>query len=165
MKYSVSHKFQIDADRFFKYYFDDAYNQYLDERLRIKERRLLSEKEDEKTIVKEHLVFPDRKIPKALRVLVGERVICYTEKRTLYKNSNELTFSIVAGILKGKIHCQGTFKIKSSGDNSIIRVAEGELTVNIPIIGKLAEKFIVKEILKSFTQSAELAKEYFKKHP
>jgi len=165
MKYSVTHKIHINADRFVQLYFDEAYNQFLDERLHIKERRLLSEKEDEKTIVREHIIFPDRKLPNALRALVAEKDIYYIEKRTLYKDSKELTFSITTGILKSKIHCHGKLKIISSGKNSIVREAEGELIVNIHIIGKIAENFIIKEIEKSFDRSAQLAKEYLKKQP
>jgi len=163
MTYSISQKFNMNIDDFIKLCFDKEHIFYLDKNLSIKKRVTLQEHKDKKIVLRRYKVFPERKIPKFLRPLISRKEIAYIEERVFYKDQNTLTFFITSCILPRKIRCSGSCFIQSLNSTCILREAKGELIVKIPVIGKLAEKFIIKDLVKSFEKSADLTNQYMKK--
>ena len=159
MKFSFSHKFNTDLDKFVELYFNEDCNNFLDNNLQIKERKLLKMKENKTTISSEYLVVPDRKIPDQIKSFIKNK-ISYIEKRVFHKNTNILCFEIIPGMFSDQIKCRGVCKLKQIKKKSIIREVEGELFVNLPLIGQLAEKLIYDEIIESFEKSTKFTKQY-----
>ena len=163
MKFYTAHRFPISSQKFIKLYFDEEYNRYVDKELHIKKREILNRREDEKTIVVEYLVVPERRIPWVLRPLIGEKDISYIEKRVFHKEDYTVSFSITPGFLSGKITCHGRYYIRAAEENCTLREVEVELSVKVPVLGGIAEKFTVKEVKRSFQKSAELVNQYISK--
>ncbi len=161
MEYSVSHKFQINVERFIKLYFDNAYNDLLDKELGIRKRELLKEQNDQEIMMREYRVFPEREIPAPLRKLIPKNKLSYIERREFTKGGRILNFFITPGILKGKIQCQGKCILRPSGKNSVLREIKGKLIVSIPIVGRGLERIIANDILESLERAAALTRQYY----
>ncbi len=150
-----SHTINVSLNQFIDLYFDEKCNAFFDQRLKIRDRKIVDQREDEDAVSIEYHVFPVRDIPVFVSKILNDNVISYFEKRIFLKKENKLEFFNTPGIFPEKVKCHGVCMLHALDEQSLRRDVEIELNVNIPVVGAAVEGIIIKEVQSYLKRSAE----------
>ena len=80
----------------------------------------------------------------AVRRVIDPKRLTWVEESTHNRATHRTTWRVVPDHYASLLRCAGTFQLEPDGDGErTLRVAEGEVKVNMPLVGSKAEKGIV----------------------
>jgi hypothetical protein len=96
--------------------------------------------------------------PAVTRVIDPAKVV-WVEEATFDLAARTATFHIVPEHYAGKLRCTGTYTFTARG-GSTVRHAAGDLTVRVPLVGRLVERAIVSGLEDHLRAEAALLQEW-----
>jgi hypothetical protein len=157
--FTIAHEFDAEPEQFWKLFFDDAYNVALYARLDMKERTVLVRTEDDATIHFEQKILPRRDLPQIIKRLVGGD-LGYIERTTYYKGKNYMDVAIEPTLFKDRTDVRAKYTIALVAPKKVRRTFEGDIHVDIPIIGRRVEAAVLVDVKRSYDVAAEVTREW-----
>lgn len=151
MKFEFNHTFDVDVDRLIEVMFDDALPTFLVERMPSLQKMEPLEKKDGPDFIERQVRYvPVPMIQKIGPKKVPPEAMIWVEKSRFDKARKEMTFDNEPTHPKVRklMTNRGVMKLTSLGTGQCRRTMTGELLVNVPILGRIAEKIIFKNASK-----------------
>jgi hypothetical protein len=118
-------------------------------------RTLLERHEDAHQMRRRVSIRPQREVPAALRAVIGAEGVEYVEEMVWQHGSGRGDWTIVPNIFTKQVSATGWVSFAADPAGTL-RAVEGEVKVSIFGLGRIAERFIISDIEKSFTDAARL---------
>jgi KaiC/GvpD/RAD55 family RecA-like ATPase len=163
MKLHVRHRFDCTPDRFWKMYWDDAFDEQLRRESAV-QRELLEERTEGTVLIRRVRLTPDRELPGAAAALLGARKLVYEQENRWDKSTSTMAWKVIPTILPGKLDARGTFQVVGAG-TGCEQVVDGVISVNVMLVGGQIERAVVAEVEKSYDKMAITCREWLRTHP
>lgn len=157
--FKITHEFAADAKTYWKVFLDEAYNVALYDRIGVKERTMLDRSEDDKTVKWSVRIMPKRDLPGVIKKVVGGD-LGYTEISTLYKDENWIDVRIEPSLMKERTKIKAKYTLEPIGDKRVRRTFEGDIHIDLPLVGKKVEAAILEDLQKSYDVAARVTAEW-----
>ncbi len=82
-------------------------------------------------------------IPEKLRGLINPKMLTWIETGEFNFDKNEYFYSVKTFYFSNVFKCTGLISYFKEGEDKTVRTLDGEIKINIPILGAIAEKKIV----------------------
>ena len=95
-------------------------------------------------------------LPGFARSQLPREIVGWDERSTYDLRKHSATWTIVPNVKppwRNYFHSEGTYELVPNG-NGTRRIIKGELTLNVPVVHKLAERMILAEVKKTFDAEA-----------
>ncbi len=163
MKLLVRHALPCDPARFWKMYWDDGFDAMLRRESAV-ERELLEERTEGEVLIRRVRITPERELPAPVAKLLGAKKLVYEQENRWDRSNDTMHWKVLPTILPGKLDAQGSFRVVPTA-TGCEQVVEGEIKVNVMLVGGQIEKAVVAEIEKSYDKMAEASREWLASHP
>jgi hypothetical protein len=160
--FSITHDFEGDPATFWKLFFHEPYNLELYERIGVKERKVLQHDEDDEKIRFSLRIMPKRDLPSVIKKIVGGD-LGYTETSTYWKAKSLIDVRIEPTLLKERTKIHATYTVKPTAPGRFRRTFEGDIDVDLPLVGRKVEATVLDDMKKSYDVAAQVTAEWLKK--
>ena len=148
-----------DPDAVFTVYFDPEHQAEQDRRVDVAKREILDDRDEGDTRHRTARVYPRRQLPVVIRPLIkGD--LSYDETIVWHKRDHRIQFDIRPRLLDGKAQILATYRLEQRAPGHVHRLYDGQVTVQVRLIGGRVEKTIVDDLEKSLTVTAGCTQEY-----
>lgn len=163
--FELTHDFaDISLEKFEKYLNHEKLNDLLEKELDFASRKLVKTTDDKNTISWVFEVKKKANLPSAIKNIIKTDLISWQEESVFNKKNHTINWEIIP-LTKGLNYiAQGTAKL-SKNKNGCSRYLSGSVTVSVPLIGKLIETTIVKELVKSYDIEPSVQKSFYDSMP
>ncbi|MEW5947258.1 MAG: DUF2505 family protein [bacterium] len=163
MKFKLTHHFDVNTEKFEKLTTDTNLQDYIDTLPNLKEREDLEVIEDERYVRRKVRNFAIGVIPKEIRHVLKPRMLSWIEESVYDKLKHEFEWKITPYYFRDVFKCSGTYKYIDESDSRMRREIEGDLTISVPVIGPIAERYIIRELRKNFEAEYRFTANYIRK--
>jgi hypothetical protein len=148
-----------DPDAVFSVYFDPEHQAAQDQRVDVAKRETLEDVDEGDTRRRLARVYPRRQLPVVIRPLIkGD--LSYDEAIVWHKRDHRIEFDIRPRLLDGKAQILATYRLHQEAPGKVRRVYDGQVTVQVRLIGGRVEKTIAEDLEKSLIATAGCTQEY-----
>ncbi len=148
-----------DPDAVFAVYFDPDHQADQDRRVDVAKRETLEDVDEGDLRRRVARVYPRRQLPVVIRPLIkGD--LSYEESIVWHKRDHRIQFDIRPRLLDGKAQILATYQLHQEGPGKVRRLYDGQVNVQVRLIGGRVEKTIVEDLEKSLTATAGCTQEY-----
>jgi hypothetical protein len=103
----------------------------------------------------------DYKMPAAAQKVIGDK-LGWFEESVFDRSEHVIRFQVLPpDRLKGRYKCGGDQVFVERGDGGMDRIMTVEMTVGIPIVGRMVEKHILERLEETYVGEMEIQKEFF----
>ena len=139
---------------------DPKLNQLLEEQLAFDERRLVdSTKKKDQSITWHFHVSASGDFPKPIKSILKADKLSWDEISTFKPEEHCVYWEITPHVKTFKFKGQGVWRFIDE-PTGCRRIMEGSVSVAIPLVGKLAESFIIGELTKNYEIEPEILRAY-----
>jgi hypothetical protein len=156
------HDFDCDIPAFWKVFFNEDYNVEMYKRIKVKERKMLERKEDDASVSFAVKIMPERDLPGVVKKIVGGD-LGYTERSSLNKATNRMEVNIEPSLMKDRTTIKGVYWIEQIGPGKVRRTFEGDIEVDLPLVGRKVEATVLEDVKRSYDIAAEVHREWLRK--
>lgn len=160
--FSLEHEFpHIPLEKFEAYLNDPTLNRMLEKGLAFEERKLL-EKNDGKNgdVIWTFRVKKQGHWPSAVKKIMQGDAFSWQEISRYVPKEHCVHWEIIPEVKNLKFHGQGVWRLSKSG-TGCKRVIEGKINVDIPLLGKVVESFIVNELKSTYEIEPEIQEKFY----
>lgn len=125
------------------------------------ERKLVSHKESKDSTEWSFLVKKHGDMPKALQKIFKDGGLSWLEQSRFVRDEHCIYWDIKPESNLIQFHGHGTWQLASKGAGCK-RVIEGSVNVQIPLVGKMIETFIVNELVKTYEIEPTIQREFYR---
>lgn len=111
----------------------------------------------------EYLVCGNGDIPKPLRFIAAPHMLSWREIGRWDMNSNTYQYHMKPFFFANLINAWGIIRLREDGPESVIRELEGEIRIDLPLVGPLASRTIVGYMLGNYEKEAREFDKYLKR--
>lgn len=160
--FTLEHDFKdISLEKFENYLNDPKLNEMLKEGLSFDERKLIKKEFANEEEINWHFYVKKKgQIPKSLKNFITDDMLSWQETSRFVKKEHCIYWKIEPKIKNLKIKAQGVWKLKKI-KNGTKRIIEGEISTDIPFVGKLIEAFIINELKKTYEIEPKIQHEFY----
>jgi hypothetical protein len=160
-KFRFEHEFRDTTPRdILEMYFEPTHEAEQDRIADIDSRELISEDDTPTVRTRVYKVFPRRQLPAAVRPFLQSGPLHYIEQVTWRKDQDILEFDIRPSVLGGRAHIVATYRLAPTGAGRVRRTYEGNVTVEVALVGGRIEKGIAEELEESLARTARCTQEW-----
>ncbi len=165
-KLVIKHTIDCTVERFWKVFFDKAFNEALFRKeLGFPEYSVVEQTEKQNGEVFRRISGqPKMSAPAAVQKLLGDK-FRYDEEGRLDPGSMTWRFTMKPSTLADKLRTEGTVKCEPLGDGKCRRIAEIDIEAKIFGLGGVMEVFTEKEMQTGWDASAAFMNRWLKDHP
>ncbi|HKA86260.1 MAG TPA: DUF2505 domain-containing protein [Haliangiales bacterium] len=157
--FAFAHDFDADPERYWRLFFDEPYNTDLYARLKTKDRTVLVHTEDDATIHFEQKVVPRRDLPGVIKKIVrGD--LGYVETATYHKGKSYMDVKIEPTLFRDRTRVRARYTVTALAPGKVRRTFEGDIHVDIPLIGRRVEAAVLEDVKRSYDVAAEVTREW-----
>lgn len=159
--FTLQHDFlNIPLELFEAHLNDPELNRRLKDGLGFDERKLIESHEHKDRIEWVFLVKKHGDMPKVLQKVLKDQSLAWLESSRFMPKEHCIYWEIKPESSIVKFHGQGAFKLYKKG-KGCSRVIDGEIVVDVPLVGKIIENFIVNELIKSYEIEPRIQSEFY----
>jgi hypothetical protein len=160
--FKLEHDFSdIPLDIFLSHLLDPKLNQMLKDGLSFDERRLVERKETKGGMDWCFLVKKSVELPSAIKRILKADDLIWKEFSSFVRKDHCVYWKIVPELKLVPLRGEGRSKFSKKQDGCK-RIIEGQITADIPLVGKMVEAFIVNELLKSYDIEPGIERDFFR---
>jgi uncharacterized protein DUF2505 len=160
--FQIVHDFACDPPRYWEVFFDEAYNVDLYRQIKVKERTMLERKEDDASIHWRVKIMPERDLPGVIKKIVGGD-LGYTEISTYYKGKDYIDVRVEPTLMKERTKIAARYTLKSLEPGRVRRTFEGDIDVDLPLVGRKIEATVLDDMKKSYDVAARVTAAWLQK--
>ena len=159
MRFSLDQELPGDADAVLAALLDPEFLRCLGDLPNLGAPEVLSQERDGDVVVQRvHYAFTGTLSPAVTRV-VDPTKITWVDEVTYDLAAKRASFRIVPDHYVNKLRCAGTYTFTPRGESTVRSVA-GELTVGVPLVGRVVERAIVSGLQDHLRTEADLLAEF-----
>jgi hypothetical protein len=158
-EFSIVHEFDSSALRFWQVWCDGEYHDEFYRSVGIT-REELSRSDDADRLVVVARYASERQLPSFIRSILGDRPLGYVETTTFHKNRGHAEQRVEPTIMGERTRFVGAIAVEPLGNDRIRRTYSGSIAIDIPLIGKRAEKGTVSELQRTQEQAARVTRDW-----
>ena len=151
MKLHIENNFNISAQRLVELLLDKEFEDGLWDAVGFTNVEILELKQEEGRRFRKAKVTPSTDLPGFLKKVVGGATGYYEVTDWDIKARVNRWNTYLSERMPG-VNISGTFIVHEAGEGKCRRVAEGEVNVRLPLIGKKIEEFLINETKKSYVK-------------
>jgi uncharacterized protein DUF2505 len=161
-KFSIEHDFPtISLEKFVTYLNDPKLNKLLEKELDFDERKMIEKKEDANGDIEwSFIVKKTGEMPSALKKLIQGDCFSWKEISRYVPKEHCIYWEILPDVNLVKFHGEGVWRLKKLG-KGCKRIIEGEIKVDIPLLGKVVESFIVNELKSTYEIEPSVQEKFY----
>jgi hypothetical protein len=156
MKLNVSHRFGCNPETFWNMYWDDSFEEVLNQSTDVK-RELLEEKDDGEIYYRKLKFTPEKDLPRPAAKVLGSSKLIYEQENTFYRSKSEMVWGVLPSLLPGRLSAGGLMKVLPDGDGCRLEVT-GDIEVKVRFVGGQIEKMVVGQVETSYDKLAQAAR-------
>lgn len=137
----------------FEGYFDPALSAEQDRRVEVASREVLELLDTPATLHRVCKVIPRRQLPAIIRPLVSGG-LSYVERVTWHKADDLIEMRIEPAVLGGRVEITAAYRLVAAGAGVVRRTYEGQVSVELRLIGGRVERGVIEDLDRSLTISA-----------
>ena len=154
MNFEFSHSFETDADTLSSVLLDVEYQRSLDDIGALKERKLLSQKEEADGRVHRRVrCVLDINLSGTAKRLLGDSDPAWIEEAVWHPEESQWEWVIHLEVAKELFDAKGTIRIHDSDDGTN-RTVTGQVKVKVPVYGGRVEGWIIEGIEHAYDEEA-----------
>ncbi|MEZ4403900.1 MAG: DUF2505 domain-containing protein [Kofleriaceae bacterium] len=163
-RFHFEHTFRApDPATVFAAYFDAGHQREQDAAVAIAHRHVLEDVDGPAQRQRHSRVTPRRQLPAVLRPLVkGD--LAYDETLVWTKAADRLDFDIQPHLLDGRARIVATYQLATLGPGQVRRSYDGQVTVEVRLVGARIERAIVDDLGRSLDIAARVTQAYLDRH-
>lgn len=163
--FELTHEFEnISLEKFEKYLNHEILNNLLEKELDFVSRKLVKTSNNKHNISWIFEVKKKANLPSALKNMIKSDTISWQEESIFNSKDHSISWEITP-LNKGlNFVAKGVAKL-SQAKNGCIRHLSGSVSVSIPLVGKLIENTIVKELVKNYDIEPNIQKSFYDSMP
>lgn len=161
-KFTIQHSFSnISLEKFETYLNHPKLNELLKKELDFEERELVKEtKRRDGGIEWQFKVKKVGDVPAGIKKLIGGNALGWLETSHFDPKEHCVHWEIEPAVKNLPFTGRGVWRLKKNG-KGCDRTIEGEITVGLPLIGKIAESFIVNELKKVYEVEPAVQEKFY----
>lgn len=160
MKFEISHTFRnIDADRYVKLFFDDAFNEAMKPVAGLKSREVLEMKDEGGVMRRKVRVVPIREFPGPLKALLKGGELSYVEDTAMSWAKKVQTFSSSLNFTD-KIKISGEIHFTDAPSGGAKRTLHIDVTASIFGLGGMIEKATKDNLIETYDKIAAFTQKW-----
>jgi len=162
MNFSFVHEFDIDPTGYWKLFLAPDFNKDMFGELKMKEYKVLEEKDDGKTYHRVQQCEPSTPVPGFLQSMI--KSTGYTEYDDMEWGTNKMHIRIDTAMFKDRFKMEGDYIVTAlDGGKRCRREFKGEVKVSVPLIGGKVEKFMMEQLRDSYDIAARVTRRWIEK--
>ena len=162
MHFTVDQPIAAPLARVEKAFVDPAFYEALGEMPNIGNPEVLECTERESDVfLRVRYAFTGELAAPARRVLDPAKLTWVVES-TIDQKTAATTFRMLPDHYANRLECYGSYRLAATGPEATMQHMEGELRVNYPVVGRLAERGIVLGLKEHIAQEARVVEEWVK---
>lgn len=164
-KFHLIHSYDVDRDTWIQICFnpDPEDEENLLKLENVQEREEFERHEDDRRIRTKVRYFAVGMIPKPIRPYLKPHMLSWVEESVYDKQGCFWTWNIVPHFFSRHLTCRGKMSVAPDGENRCKRITDGYISINVPIVGELAERVIVEHLKKNMAQEYKMFLEVLRK--
>lgn len=99
----------------------------------------------------------------AVTAVVDPSKLIWVHETTYDRSSGSATFRVVPEHYADRLQAGGSYRFSTTGTDTCIRIADGELTVRFPLVGRKVERAIVSGLEEHIDQEAVLLRRWLER--
>lgn len=160
--FKLEHDFKnISLDKFVAHLNDPELNRMLLDGLSFDERTLVKREENTESVKWEFHVKKSGDLPAPIKKILKADAFSWHETSRLLRKENCVYWTIEPDSKMLKFRGEGVWRLVPKG-KGCKRIIEGEITVDIPLVGKMVEGFIVNELVKTYEVEPKIQEQFYK---
>jgi Protein of unknown function (DUF2505) len=164
MHFRVEQRIRGELDAVAAAFTDPAYYALLDDLPKLGRPNVLDRREDGATV---HLRIRYRfagQLSAAARAVLDPAKLTWVEESTHDLDAHEVTFRLVPDHYGDRFRCRGKYQLIDSGAGFTQRIAEGDLSVSTPFVGRLVEQAIVSGLKEHLADEVPVVERFVAPH-
>jgi hypothetical protein len=162
MNFSFVHEFDIDPAGYWKIFLAPDFNKEMFGELKMKEYKVLEEKNDGKVYHRVQQCEPSTPIPGFLQSMI--KSTGYTEHDDMQWGTNVMHIRIDTAMFKDRFKMEGDYIVTPlDGGKRCKREFKGEVKVAVPLIGGKVEKYMMEQLRDSYDVAARVTRRWIEK--
>ena len=158
MKMNVRHRMPAAADVAWREMHSEAYSQAVKQHTGTRSELLSEEDRDGKRLRRTRVTLA-KELPSAAAKVMGSKHLVYVLEELLDDANHTTQWRVLVDKVSDKVKAQGVFKLEPASDGCD-RIIQGEVSVNVPFIGRKIEAGIAAELEKSYEATAKFAQQW-----
>lgn len=158
MKFSLEHRFPCNVEVLWALVHSPRYITAIDDAAGLR-RELLSERIVRDERIQRIRFIPDRSLPPAAQRAMGMEKLIYIQEQRWRERDHSMRWTVELTGLESKFSSTGTLKIGQRAKGECVRNVDGEIRVNVPLIGGRFEKKIVADVTASYERAAVVTRD------
>lgn len=161
-KFTIEHEFpSISLEKFVAHLNDPKLNTLLEQELNFEERRMVAKKSEKNGDIEwSFIVKKSGDVPPALKKIIKGNSFSWKEISRYVPKEHCIYWQILPDIELIKFHGQGVWRLKKF-KKGCKRIIEGEIKVEIPLLGKIIESYIVNELKNTYEIEPEIQERFY----
>ena len=159
-RFTFEYRFRApSATALYELYFDPEHTRTTDDLVEVASRELLEETDTGDEYRRVCKVTPRRQLPAFMRPFFPGK-LHYVEEAIWRRTADRIDIDIRPSILGGRAQITSTYRLLPEPDGVIRRTYEGQVSVDVPLVGGRIERGIVGDMEKSLTVSGQCTQGY-----
>ncbi len=158
MEINIVHYFDFNVEEFEKLTSDLDQDRYVKEMPNLAKREEIEKIEDEKYVKTKVRNFAIGFIPEPVRPFLKPHMLSWVEETIWDKENHCGDWNIVPYFFKNIFKCKGRIRYVNVGKNKMKREIKGILKIDVPVLGKIAERVIIEHLIQNFEAEYNLTK-------
>lgn len=155
MKLYVENHLPIDAASAWDVFESDEYKQRLREQTKI-QQEVLETREEGGVEIRRIRTEPDQELPGMVASAIGTKKLSYVQTNRFDKAAGRMEWHVDLDGIGERVKVHGVTTCVPDGDGCK-RIIDGEISVNVPLVGRQIEKQVVSAFEKSMQQANDVA--------
>lgn len=161
MHFSMTHHFDDSPEQLWDIFDRSDFEQRLGEMTDTK-REILETRTDDGVEITRIRSVARRELPAVMKRALGIDRFQYEQEQRLDRRADTLEWTVQTPFLTDRVTARGTVRLEST-DAGCTRIVEGEVHVQLPLVGKKMERKLAEKIRNSHEQAAGLAEQLLEK--
>jgi len=155
VKLYVENHLPIDVDGAWDVFDSDEYRERLRERSKVQQEVLETRTEGDVQIRRVR-TEPDTELPAMVASAIGTKKLSYVQTNRFDRSAGRVEWSVELDGIGDRVKVRGVTTCVPDGDGCK-RVIDGDISVNVPLIGRQIEKQVVATLERSMQQANDVA--------
>ena len=159
--YKFEHDFDIDAKAYWDLFFSEDYNKDLYAELKMKEHKILEQREEGGKLFRSVKITPQKEVPAVFRAVISD--MSYTERDVFHRDRSSMDVIIEPALMRDRFDMKGVYSVKSTGEGKCKRTFEGDVKVSVMLLGGKIEKYMIDEMRASYDIATRVTRKWIDK--